>query len=114
LTEEKKYYSIGEVGKSTNLQPYVLRFWESEFPQLHPRKSKSGRRIYSEADVKLILHLKELLYEKKFTIEGAKLLLSEETQTKKNQTEISFSNRNYEAVLKVIKSELKEIIALLD
>jgi DNA-binding transcriptional MerR regulator len=72
---KKLYYSISEVSKITDLEQYVLRYWETEFEQLKPAKNLSGNRIYTNKDIKLILHIKKLLREEKYTIEGAKKLL---------------------------------------
>ena len=69
---KKLYYSIGEVSKITDLKQYVLRYWETEFKQLKPAKNKAGNRTYKSHDVDLILKIKSLLYDRKFTIKGAK------------------------------------------
>jgi DNA-binding transcriptional MerR regulator len=69
---EEKLYKIGEVCKTADLQPYVLRYWETEFPQLAPGKSGGGQRLYTRAEVDIILRIKELLYKEGFTIAGAK------------------------------------------
>ncbi len=69
---KKLYYSISEVSKITGLEQYVLRYWESEFPQLKPAKNRAGNRIYTNKDIKLILYIKKLLRDEKYTIEGAK------------------------------------------
>lgn len=69
---KKLYYSIGEVSKITSLKQYVLRYWETEFPQLRPSKNRAGNRIYRPEDIKLILQIKKLLYDEKYTIEGAR------------------------------------------
>jgi len=74
---KKLYYSISEVSKITGLEQYVLRYWESEFPQLKPQKNRAGNRIYTNKDIKLILHIKTLLRDEKYTIEGAKKVLEE-------------------------------------
>ena len=68
----KGLYKIGEVCQLTDTQPYVLRFWESEFPQLAPKKSRSGQRLYRQKDVDLVLQIKRLLYQEGFTIAGAR------------------------------------------
>ncbi|MGH9748314.1 MAG: MerR family transcriptional regulator [Candidatus Polarisedimenticolia bacterium] len=68
----KLFYKIGEVCQLTDTQPYVLRFWESEFPQLAPKKSRSGQRLYRRRDIDLVLEIKKLLYEEGFTIAGAR------------------------------------------
>jgi DNA-binding transcriptional MerR regulator len=74
---EDKLYKIGEVCKLADLQPYVLRYWETEFPQLSPNKSGGGQRLYTRAEVDVILRIKELLYRDGFTIAGAKKKLEE-------------------------------------
>lgn len=68
----KALYKLGEVCQLTDTQPYVLRFWESEFPQLAPRKSRTGQRLYRQKDVDLVLQIKRLLYEDGFTIASAR------------------------------------------
>jgi DNA-binding transcriptional MerR regulator len=68
----KLFYKIGEVCQLTDTQPYVLRFWESEFPQLAPKKSRSGQRLYRRKDIDLVLEIKKLLYQEGFTIAGAR------------------------------------------
>ncbi len=72
---KKLYYSISEVSKITGLEQYVLRYWESEFPQLKPAKNRAGNRIYTNKDIKLINTIKDLLRDKKYTIGGAKKVL---------------------------------------
>jgi DNA-binding transcriptional MerR regulator len=72
---KKLYYSISEVSRITDLEQYVLRYWETEFEQLNPAKNSSGNRIYTNKDIKLILLIKKLLKEEKYTIEGAKKIL---------------------------------------
>lgn len=74
---KKLYYSISEVSKLTGLEQYILRYWETEFEQLNPSKNRAGNRIYTNKDIKLILQIKRLLREEKYTIEGAKKILSE-------------------------------------
>ena len=75
LSIKKLYYSISEVSKITNIEQYVLRYWETEFEQLKPQKNRAGNRIYTNKDIQLILHIKTLLRERKYTIEGAKKIL---------------------------------------
>ena len=69
---KKLYYSIGEVADLTALKPYVLRYWETEFSALKPTKNRAGNRIYKDKDIKIIFHIKYLLYDQKYTIEGAR------------------------------------------
>ena len=70
-SNKKLYYSIKEVSEMTELKPYVLRYWESEFPSLKPSKNRAGNRTYKKQDIQVILDIKKLLYQKKFTIKGA-------------------------------------------
>lgn len=74
---KKLYYSISEVSRLTSLEQYILRYWETEFEQLKPGKNRAGNRIYTNKDIKLILQIKQLLREEKYTIEGAKKILEE-------------------------------------
>jgi DNA-binding transcriptional MerR regulator len=74
---DKLYYSISEVKDITGIEPYVLRFWETEFPSLRPRKNKKGHRTYRKKDIELILKIKALLYDEKYTIPGAREALAE-------------------------------------
>jgi DNA-binding transcriptional MerR regulator len=69
---DKLYFRIGDVSRLAGVKPYVLRYWESEFPSISPKKSGTGHRLYRRKDVELILEIKHLLYEKRFTIEGAR------------------------------------------
>lgn len=85
LSIKKLYYSISEVSKLTEIEQYVLRYWETEFDQLKPQKNRAGNRIYTNKDIQLILHIKELLREKKYTIEGAKKILEDSTRLKSPQ-----------------------------
>lgn len=83
---KKLYYSISEVSKLTGLEQYILRYWETEFDQLKPSKNRAGNRIYTNKDINLILKIKKLLREEKYTIEGAKKIISDPS------TEVSIPN----------------------
>src|SRR5580704_2392104 len=78
---DKLYFKIGEVSSLLTVEPYVLRFWETEFPKLAPKKTDKGQRMYRRKDVELLLQIKHLLYEKKFTIEGARQFLQGVSKT---------------------------------
>ncbi len=111
---QKLFYKIGEVSRITNLEPYVLRYWETEFPFLKPRKGKSGQRIYQRKDIDIILEIKRLLYEERFTIEGVRKNLSRsqiELQKEKPKTIIDEMTRN---TLHTIKNRLKSIVDILN
>jgi DNA-binding transcriptional MerR regulator len=101
---DKFYFKIGEVSRITEIPAHVLRFWETEFPRIHPKRTPSGQRLYTKNDVQLILQIKELLYQKKFTIQGARQRL-ESKQSKSPAATAS--------VLDDIRAELKNIRDLL-
>ena len=77
LSIKKLYYSISEVSKITDIEQYVLRYWETEFEELNPQKNRAGNRIFTNKDIQIILYIKSLLREKKYTIEGAKKILAD-------------------------------------
>jgi len=79
--QKRLYYKIGEACKALGIQPYVLRYWETEFPALTPSKSRSGQRVYSQKELEIIRRIKELLYEEGYTIAGAKKKLEGELAT---------------------------------
>jgi DNA-binding transcriptional MerR regulator len=89
---KKLYYSISEVSKITDLEQYVLRYWESEFEQLKPQKNRAGNRVYGNKDIKLILHIKHLLREERYTIEGAKQILKSWTAEQEGKQETLFGD----------------------
>lgn len=113
---DKLYFKIGEVSQLVGVEPYVLRYWESEFPGLSPRKSNTGQRMFRRKDVELLLNIKQLLYEKKFTIEGARKALKsgklekpETVAEPESQAEL-FPSAN---PLPGIREELADILKLL-
>ena len=77
---EKLFFKIGEVCELIKVQPHVLRYWETEFPMLAPQKNRAGQRVYRRKDVEMVLRIRDLLYEEKFTIAGAKKRLQDETR----------------------------------
>jgi DNA-binding transcriptional MerR regulator len=105
---DKLYYKIGEVSKITSVKPHVLRYWESEFREIRPYKSRSSQRLYRKRDIELILRIKKLLYEDMFTISGAKRKIRD-TTNKPKQMELQFNEEAYKKILTEIKRELKGI-----
>lgn len=87
----KLYFRIGEVAALLNVKPYVLRYWETEFPDIKPSKSKSGQRLYKRRDVEMLVQIKELLYEERFTINGARKRLKEVGKEQKGQDSLQIS-----------------------
>tara|TARA_Y100001968_G_C18942492_1_gene519381 strand:+ start:193 stop:564 length:372 start_codon:yes stop_codon:yes gene_type:complete len=110
---KKLYYSIGEVSKITDLKQYVLRYWETEFKQLNPNKNKAGNRTYRQKDIDLILDIKNLLYKEKFTIEGARKMLSQPQnnvkEIVKEEKKVVMSGIDKKTLTK-IRSDLKSIL----
>src|ERR1700721_2674286 len=90
LIHDKLYFRIGEVADLCRLPAFVLRFWESEFPQLKPVKSSTGQRMYRKRDVESVLRIKQLLYEQGYTIQGARQHLRAEAKADKGQSPIPF------------------------
>ena len=87
---DKLYFRIGEVSNITNLEAYVLRFWETEFKGINPKRTESGQRLYRKSDIELICRIKNLLHERKFTIQGAKQYLNAKRKEKQQKmTDIS-------------------------
>jgi DNA-binding transcriptional MerR regulator len=112
LIPDKLYFRIGEVATLCRLPAYVLRFWESEFPQLKPVKSSTGQRMYRRRDVESVLRIKQLLYEQGFTIAGARQHLRAETKSDKTQTAIPFPSHS-PSEIQYIRQGLREILGML-
>jgi len=105
IPEDKRYFRIGEVSRIIGVEPYVLRYWESEFPQIRPSRADSKQRTYQKKDLELIKEIKRLLYEEKLTLEGARKRLKNlnaKEETKKPAV-----------IMEEIKNELRSIADLL-
>ena len=121
LSIKKLYYSISEVSKITQVEQYVLRYWETEFEQLKPQKNRAGNRIYTNKDIQTILLIKNLLREKKYTIEGAKNILATDNSLEEGlQEEIEFeengtkqTNSSHKKEKPSLKKDLEEIRSVL-
>ena len=120
---KKLYYSIGEVSEMTGLKQYVLRYWESEFSQLNPSKNSAGNRNYRKSDIDLVNEIKELLYDRRFTIKGAKQHLKDKTkqpiaenveQVKSIKEKVIKLTAADLKTLKRIKSGLEDMLQLID
>src|SRR5437773_3457399 len=112
LIPEKLYFRIGEVATLCHLPAYVLRFWETEFPQLKPVKSSTGQRMYRKRDVESVVRIKQLLYDQGFTISGARQQLRTESKPDRTQTAIPFPSQSA-AEIRHIRQGLREILNLL-
>ncbi|UCE18059.1 MAG: MerR family transcriptional regulator [Gemmatimonadota bacterium] len=110
----KLYYSISEVSRLTGLKQHVLRYWETEFPSLRPRKNRAGNRTYRIKDIKLIFLIKRLLYTEKYTIEGAREKLKKPHEELADQLELSFEELQIRDLLFHIRQELKELLVVVN
>jgi DNA-binding transcriptional MerR regulator len=113
LIPDKLYFRIGEVARLCQLPAYVLRFWETEFPQLKPGKSNTGQRMYRRREVETALRIKQLLYAEGFTIAGARQHLREENKSDARQAGLPFHSGGPKSDLKPIRQGLKEILGML-
>jgi len=104
VPEEKKFFRIGEVSRIIGVEPYVLRYWESEFPQIRPVRADTNQRTYQKKDLELIQEIKRLLYEEKLTIEGARQRLKQ----KKGKTAVADAG-----LIEEVKTDLQEILKTL-
>ena len=103
---DKLYYRIGEVAASTGVPAYVLRYWESEFKLLRPKKDLAGQRLYRKRDLELISRIKTLLYEERLTLEGAKKRLAAETRGKAARPDLGVTDAPHRAALKRLRQQL--------
>ena len=104
IPEDKRYFRIGEVSRIIGVEPYVLRYWESEFPNIRPLRADTNQRTYQRKDLELILEIKRLLYEERLTIEGARQRL------KKSEPEAEPTDKTF---VQELKTELKDILKIL-
>src|SRR5581483_195263 len=113
IIPDKLYFRIVEVAELCQLPTYVLRFWETEFPQLKPSKSSTGQRMYRRREVEFVVRIKHLLYEEGYTIAGARQLLKSETGRAKSQNELPFAvPSNDRDSLKRVRQQLQDILSL--
>lgn len=115
---DKLFYKIGEVSKIAGVEPYVLRYWETEFPFLKPRKNKSGQRVYIKKDLELVIQVKKMLYQERFTIEGVRKKIGDSLHQNFDYRvpgePVVRSISNPAEVLASVKKKLREIIRQLN
>jgi len=104
LPDDKRYFRIGEVSRIIGVEPYVLRYWESEFPQIRPNRADTNQRTYQKKDLEVIMEIKRLLYEEKLTIEGARQRLRQNKEGKDSTDRASLAD---------IRTDLQEILKVL-
>jgi len=111
--ESKLYRSISEVSEMLDVKPHVLRYWETQFSMLRPRKNRAGNRVYRPEDLKVLFRIRELLYARRFTIEGARKKLLEQRREDPAQVELSFSDAERRLILGEIKQDLQQLLSRL-
>ncbi|MEE4353666.1 MAG: MerR family transcriptional regulator [Desulfatiglans sp.] len=105
IPDDKRYFRMGEASRIVEVEPYVLRYWEEEFPQVRPQRADSNQRTYQKKDLEVLLKIKKLLYEEKMTIKGAKQRLKKDGESKDAHT-----NR---LILENIKEDLRDVLKIL-
>lgn len=113
IIPDKLYFRIGEVARLCRLPSYVLRFWETEFPQLKPAKSGAGQRMYRRSDVECVVRIKSLLYDQGYTIAGARQQLRNEGRAKTKADALPFPEHLPAGQLKAVRQGLREILGIL-
>lgn len=115
ILPDKIYFKIGEVAEIVGVEPYVLRYWETEFPALKPTKSRSQQRMYRKRDVELLLKIKKLLYEEMYTIAGAKKQLTRgNDRSPSPQMNLQLPERRDSDMLKKVEKELGDLLKIVD
>jgi len=109
---DKFHFKIGEVSRILGVKPYVLRFWETEF-RISPAKNRSQHRVYNRREVETLLEIKRLLYDERFTIEGARAKLKERMKERQVQLKLDLAENPYRATLRQVKKDLARIHAML-
>ena len=109
---DKFYFKIGEVSKILAVRPYVIRFWETEF-DITPAKNRSRHRVYNKQDLETLLEIKHLLYEERFTIEGARNKLKEKIKEKNKQMKLTWEDKSQKTLLQRVKKDLTKIREML-
>jgi len=109
---DKFHFKIGEVSRILGVKPYVLRFWETEF-RITPAKNQSQHRVYKRQEVETLLEIKRLLYDERFTIEGARAKLKERVKDRQKQLRLDLAENPYRATLRHVKKDLARLKAIL-
>ncbi len=108
------YYSISEVSDMMGVKPHVLRYWETQFKMLHPKKGRGGARMYRRRDVEVLFEIKKLLYEQRFTIAGARRkMLDDRSNGEKEQIELPFHKLERDEMVRTIRRDLEQVLDLL-
>jgi DNA-binding transcriptional MerR regulator len=113
LPTGKLYYSISEVSDLVGVKPHVLRYWETQFKMLRPRKGRGGARMYRKRDIEVLFDIKQLLYDQRFTIAGARRKILDEKTDGKDQIELPFTKLDREEAIRSLKKDMESLLAML-
>jgi DNA-binding transcriptional MerR regulator len=113
LPTGRLYYSISEVSDMVGVKPHVLRYWETQFKSLRPKKGRGGARQYRKRDVESLFEIKQLLYDQRFTIAGARRKLLDERAAEKEQIELPFRRADREEMLRALRRDMKGLLEIL-
>jgi DNA-binding transcriptional MerR regulator len=108
--ETKLYRSISEVSELVGVKPHVLRYWETQFSMLRPRKNRAGNRMYRPEEIQLLMQIRELLYQRRFTIAGARRRLLDQRKESEPQVELGFDDAGKRLALHEVKTELRRLL----
>ena len=109
----KLYRSISEVSDMVGVKPHVLRYWETQFSMLRPKKNRAGNRMYRPDELTLLMRIKELLYDRRYTIAGARRTLLDERRESPEQVELGFADAEKKVMLQEVRDELRKLITRL-
>ena len=113
LPAGRLYYSISEVSDLVGVKPHVLRYWETQFKMLRPKKGRGGARMYRKRDIEVLFEIKQLLYDQRFTIAGARRRILDERSEDKEQIELPFSRIDREEMLRGLRKDMEGLLNLL-
>jgi DNA-binding transcriptional MerR regulator len=113
LPTGRLYYSISEVSDLVGVKPHVLRYWETQFKMLRPKKGRGGARMYRKRDVEILFEIKQLLYDQRFTIAGARRRILDGRNEEKEQIEFPFSKLDREETIRALRKDMEGLLNLL-
>ena len=113
LPTGKLYYSISEVSDLVGVKPHVLRYWETQFKMLRPKKGRGGARMYRKRDVEVLFEIRGLLYDQRFTIAGARRRILDERADEKDQIELPFTKLDREEMLRALRKDMEGLLGIL-
>jgi DNA-binding transcriptional MerR regulator len=113
LPTGRLYYSISEVSDLVGVKPHVLRYWETQFKMLRPKKGRGGARMYRKRDIEALFEIKQLLYDQRFTIAGARRRILDGKSDEKDQIELPFSKLDREETLRALRKDMEGLLNLL-